>query len=374
MALLPSGVKQTEYIMSISHDECRHQYLKELNNAGISCPKDIVEYLDQYVMGQDEAKKAAAVMVWNHLHGIKTNNLFIGPSGSGKTHIWRSLKKIPLFSHIISIHDASEITQKGWKGHIKSDTALGELYFGKMSGLDKMLPYAETCIIVYDEFDKLVSPAHSSSGENVSYSIQSQFLTMVEGADIRVKNPEPRMGEDEFVTMDTRDISFAFCGAFEELYKKRHKIETTTTMGFAGEDKPKIEPITIEDIIEYGTRPELAGRIAHISTLEPLTKDQIISIITGKDTSPVVRYVMSYGIEVSITKEYAADLADRAINSSMGVRIIGTMIDEDMSKVIYKVSDNSYDKIHVTLHVDHHGNRIPYIKQMHDTCEEIEFN
>ena len=344
-----------------THDECRKRFLNGLTAVGINSPQDIVKYLDTYVMGQDEAKRTAAIMLWNHLHGLKTNTLFIGPSGSGKTHIWRTLRQLPVFNVIIGIADASEITQKGWKGNIKSDNALGELFYGRMSGMDEMLPYAETSIIIYDEFDKLVVPQHSYSGENVSYSIQAQFLAMVEGAEIKVRNPQ---GGDDYTVIDTKDISFGFCGAFEELYEKRHKLETTTAMGFGNENKPKVEPITIEDIIDYGTRPELAGRISHITTLEPLDKSQIVLILQNQHTSPVTKYVKAYGMEICITDEYSEFLAEKILDSSMGIRQLSSLVDEDMNRVVFNAENIPYNEMHVTLMVDKHGRRVVQVSRM----------
>ena len=158
-------------------------------------PREIYDYIDKHVWRQEEAKKAASVITYQCLRGIKSNAMFIGPSGCGKTHIWRCLQK--LFPDRIEITDISNLTQDGWKGDKKWSSLLTAPIFrsGKHS------------ILVLDEADKMLAPRYSYNN-NISLSIQAEGLTMLEGTRVDIKI------DSVIHSIDTSKISFVLCGAF----------------------------------------------------------------------------------------------------------------------------------------------------------------
>ena len=290
-------------------------------------PRDIKHYLDRHVYGQDDAKIQAAVMLWKHVHGIRITGIMIGPSGSGKTEIWRTLKS--LYPNI-SIEDASQITNVGFSGSQKAYTAI--------QGLIKQ--GVETGIVVYDEFDKLCEPRYARGGENVSHSVQSEMLKMIEGDDIRLRDKY-----DEPKVISTKAFSFVFMGAFERLM--REKRSKKPTFGFkpspiqeGGEENITIDP---EDLIKYGIRNELMGRIGSITMLSELTEQDYYNIIMDKNFGIRKRIKEKYGYELKITQATARHIAREAKRSGMGVRYMWTLSDQVIDKYIYKGIDQDQE-------------------------------
>lgn len=308
-----------------------------LTKNGIYGPRDIAAYLNNKVAGQDEAKKAAAMLVWNHMHGLSSNELFVGPSGCGKTHIWRTLRELEPLDQLITITDASSITQKGWKGSTKVDTVLNSKFYNEYNGRESLLMLIELAIIVYDEFDKMIYPQHSSAGDNVSFSIQSQMLSLADKNSIQLTENE--RDSSNSVTIDTCNISLVFCGAFEDIYKKRKSIAQTTAFGFGNSPKENIKPITLEEIIDFGLTPELAGRIGHVTELYPLTAEQIKGILTDPVTSPATKYVKAYDTTVSMTEKYINHAVEYVLEGEIGMRGLFTKIDHDIKDKIFEGTD-----------------------------------
>jgi len=274
-------------------------------NACYDTPKRIYNYLDGKIWKQDAAKRAAAILTYNSLfRNVKENAMFIGPTGCGKTHIWRCLKE--LFPGRIEIVDGSNITLEGWKGDKKWSSLLQSPVF--CSG--------ERAILVIDEADKMLAPKYSGS-ENVSQSIASEGLKLMEGTVVEVKT-----GSATY-QVDTSKISFVLCGAFS---KKADEIARTDnighTIGFGAvphEAKAYDRPLTTQDIIEFGVMPEFIGRIQRLVNLRPMTVNDYYRI-AGSGCGPVRHVQEQYGIKIRMKKRRRRELAEEAFKTGLGIR------------------------------------------------------
>ena len=264
-------------------------------------PKEIYNDLDRKVWEQEEAKKAASVIMYQCLRGIKSNAMFIGPSGCGKTHIWHCLTEF--FPDRIEIVDSSSLTLDGWKGSTKWKDLLRSPIF--RSG--------DHSILVLDEVDKMLAPKFSY-GENVSYSIQSEGLTMLEGARVAVK-------DDSVNGIDTAKISFVLCGAFSN---KAHDVAEKNggRIGFGVAQEavqPYAKPLDEQDLIEFGVMPEFLGRIQRIVNLQPMTADDYYRM-TDNSLGLLAHIREQYQADIRLTPQKRWELAKLASRTGLGVR------------------------------------------------------
>lgn len=284
--------------------------------------KDIKKILDENVQGQEKAKRAAAVLVYNKMRGIKENIVFVGPSGCGKTEIFRALKE--KFKNLIFIYDVSNITNDGFSGIKKSYSVFESMI---ISGFSK--EEIENSIIVLDEFDKMCQSKHTAQGDNVSSSIQAEFLTMIEGTVVKAKVL------DDYVYFNTSNISFVFCGAFEDIYKKK-KMSAQKSFGFSNETNKTDETITTEDLIDYGVRTEIMGRISRIVELYYLSEEDIKNLLMDPHKSPISKLAIDYKCEIDIKEDTIDMLIKSGLDNSRGVRALRGIIQDYIDMEIYE--------------------------------------
>ena len=287
-------------------------------------PKEIKEFLDRHVYRQDTAKIAAATMLYCHTKGMRRTGLFIGPSGCGKTEIFRTLKKLYPF---IYIYDASSITNDGWSGGKKTYSVFQEML---ASGMTK--EEIEHSVIVFDEFDKLCVPKISKGGENVAASVQGEFLSMIEGSNVSFKGLAPDV-------INTENITFVFLGAFEDLYKEREHKRTQNAIGFAtakeeGEVDGKL--FTAEDLIRFGIRTEIMGRIGKIVQLNNLEEEDFYNILKDDNISPVKKLMKNISSSVVFSDEHLREIAKAAAKTGLGVRYLKTQIENEFDAYIFE--------------------------------------
>lgn len=283
-------------------------------------PQMICEYLDAHVYKQENAKKAAAIMLYNHLHGRRRNMLLAGPTGCGKTEIWRSLqKKFPF----IKIVNGPQIACDGWKGS----------YHVKDIFLEEPEETANKMLVVIDEADKLFEPSIGVGGVDFSRKIQNEFLKLMDGDKAEFVSE----GNDaKKTTVDCSHVSFVFCGSFETLLQNRE--DQPTTIGFFqnADSEEETEAITIEDLIAYGNvRREIAGRIQQIVTLNALTAADFAYILNSKkQMSPIYQLERLYKVNLSVDEKTKQFLAKKAADKNLGCRYmrsqIQNMLDEKM--------------------------------------------
>lgn len=274
-------------------------------------PQLLYDYIGEYVQGQYKARRAAAILVYNHLHGHRRNMLLAGPTGCGKTEIWRSLRRKFDF---IKIVNGPQLACDGWKGsyHIK-DIFLEELQNGKNPN---------HLLIVIDEADKLFEPAIASGGTDFSKMIQNEFLKIMDGDAFTIGTEDP---QKKTLTIDCSRVSFVFCGSFETLLQNRSK--KPAPIGFF-EEEEKLQDkqvlFTEEDLIQYGNvRREIAGRIQQITEVDMLSEVDFENIMTTyKKMSPLKQIEKMYGIRMKVDTPTIKYLAHNAVESKLGCRYI----------------------------------------------------
>ena len=256
--------------------------------------------------------------MWKTFRGIKENLMFVGPSGCGKTEIFRQL--MALFPSMIEIVDSSMITNEGWKGDVKWKTIMSSPLY-RSSGHK---------ICVLDEFDKLAQPKFSNS-ENVSQSIMSEALKMLEGTYINCESDNVKY------QVDTSHISFVLLGAFSNKAQEIAEKDKGGAIGFGATieaAKPYEKKLTAEDIIKFGVMPELMGRIQNIVNLSPMSEADYAELLVKDDFGPLERLSRDYGVNLSISEETRLRIAQSAYKSGLGVRgmenQIRNMIDESL--------------------------------------------
>ena len=351
-------------------DECIHEAYEVLNeeeeehithNIQLATPRQIKEHLDQYVIGQDDAKMTLAVSVYNHYKRInqskksdveiqKSNILMIGSTGSGKTYLAQSLAKF--LGVPFAIADATTLTEAGYVGDDVENILLRLL---ENAQFDSEL--AEKGIIYIDEIDKI-----SRRSENVSTTrdvggegVQQALLKIIEGTVSRVplsggrKHPQA-----ECVNIDTSNILFICGGAFDGLEKIINKGTDSKPIGFnadiqAIKDNKSFDLSDVQqhDLVKYGLMPELIGRLPVITTLQPLSEGDLVKILVEPKNALTKQYQELFAMDnVKLEFEESAlyRIAELAIKKEIGARGLRSIIEKCIKKIMYEIPDMTYAK------------------------------
>lgn len=324
-------------------------------------PKELKAKLDEYVIGQDSAKKVFSVAVYNHYKRIvkdekhlsvpmrdvelsKSNILLIGPTGSGKTLMAQTLAKfldIP-----IAISDATSLTEAGYVGE-DVENILTRL----LQAADGDVKKAEKGIVFIDEIDKIsrLSENRSITRDVSGEGVQQALLKIIEGS---VVNIPPKGGRkhpnQDFIQIDTKDILFVCGGAFDGLSDIIKRRLGGNVLGFHGEKKGKseenalLEYVEPDDLISYGLIPELIGRLHMISTLSPITKEAMIEILTKPKNALVKQYQKIFeldGVSLKFEKGAIEAIAELAISRKTGARGLRAIMEEAMIDLMYELPE-----------------------------------
>jgi ATP-dependent Clp protease ATP-binding subunit ClpX len=345
-------------------------------------PKELDTFLGDYVIGQERARKLISVAVYNHYKRIfKTNNipdddteiaksnvLLIGPTGSGKTLMAQTIARV--LNVPIAIADATSLTEAGYVGE-DVENILTKLIQAANGDIKR----AEQGIVFIDEVDKVsrMSENRSITRDVSGEGVQQALLKIIEGADVNIPPKGGRKHPNqEFTSINTRDILFICGGAFDGLDEILKKKQGKNVLGFGQEKKTKKEQETTYDMVEpddlvsYGLIPELIGRLPIIASLNEISEDDMVRILTEPKNSLVKQYKKLFAIdnvELTFEEDALRAIATKSIKRKTGARGLRAILEENMIDVMYELPEYDGYEVIITKDVIEDGAKPMYIKQ-----------
>ena len=337
--------------------------LVDINN--LPAPHKIKAKLDEYVVGQEYAKKAMSVAVYNHYKRVatdtmddieieKSNMLMIGPTGSGKTYLVKTLARI--LDVPLAITDATSLTEAGYIGD-DIESVVSKL----LAAADNDVEKAEQGIIFIDEIDKIAKKKNSSQRDVSGESVQQGMLKLLEGSDVEVPvGANSKNAMVPLTTINTKNILFICGGAFPDLENIiKERLTKQSSIGFGADlkdrfngDKDLLSKVTTEDLRSFGMIPEFLGRLPIVFTLKGLDKDMYIKILKEPKNAILKQYQKLLALdEVDLEFDEGAleAIAEKAMKKDTGARALRAIIEEFMLDIMYEIpKDDSIGRVVIT--------------------------
>ena len=336
-----------------------------INIKDIPAPHKIKAKLDDYVVGQEYAKKAMSVAVYNHYKRVatdtmddieieKSNMLMIGPTGSGKTYLVKTLAR--LLDVPLAITDATSLTEAGYIGD-DIESVVSKLLAAAENDIEK----AEQGIIFIDEIDKIAKKKNSSQRDVSGESVQQGMLKLLEGSDVEVPvGANSKNAMVPLTTVNTKNILFICGGAFPELEGIiKERLTKQSSIGFGADlkdkydhDKTILEKVTTEDLRNFGMIPEFLGRLPIVFTLQGMNEDMLIKILKEPKNAILKQYQKLLALdEVNLLFDDGAleAIAKKAMKKDTGARALRAIIEEFMLDIMYEIpKDDSIGQVTIT--------------------------
>ncbi len=344
----------------------------------IPSPHVIKASLDEFIIGQERAKKVISVAVYNHYKRIgvaadpdveieKSNMLMLGPTGSGKTYLVKTLAK--LLNVPLAITDATSLTEAGYIGD-DVESVISKLLQAAGNDVKK----AERGIVFIDEIDKIAKKRNTNSRDVSGESVQQGLLKLLEGSEIEV--PVGATSKNAMVpqtTVNTQHILFICGGAFPDLDKIiKSRLNKQTSIGFRADLKDKhdgdinlLQKVTLEDLREYGMIPEFLGRLPIMYALEGLSKDMLVQVLKEPRNAILKQYQKLLAldeVDLTFTPEALEAIAEKAVEKKTGARALRAIMEDLMLDIMYEIpKDENIGRVTITRdYID--GKGVPVIE------------
>lgn len=344
--------------------EKKKEATTELDMKTLKPPHKIKAELDEYVIGQEKAKKVISVAVYNHYKRVlekepkieleKSNMLMLGPTGSGKTYLVKTLAR--LLNVPLAITDATSLTEAGYIGD-DVESVLSKL----LAAADNDVERAEKGIVFIDEIDKIAKKRNTNSRDVSGESVQQGLLKLLEGSEVEV--PVGATNKNAMVpmtTINTKNILFICGGAFPDLEKIiKNRLNKTAAVGFGSdlkdkydEDKFLLQKVTVEDLREYGMIPEFLGRLPVVFALQGLGREQLIRVLSEPKNAILKQYehlLELDEVDLKFSEDALEAIADRAMEKDTGARALRAILEEIMLDIMYEIpKDDNIGRVTIT--------------------------